>query len=66
MPLHSFKCVAALQANAGARPEQTRPLLLRVESKAGHGAGKPTSKILDESSEIWTYIARETGATFRE
>ena len=66
VPLHSFKCVAALQANAGARPEQMRPLLLRVESKAGHGAGKPTSKILDESSEIWTYIARETGATFRD
>lgn len=60
VPLHSYKVVAALQAGAGVL--QTRPLLLRVESKAGHGAGKPTSKILDESSEVWAFIARETGA----
>jgi prolyl oligopeptidase len=64
VPLHSFKVVAALQAGAGARAGQ-RPLLLRVESDAGHGAGKPTSKILDESSEVWTFIARETGAAWR-
>jgi prolyl oligopeptidase len=62
VPLHSFKVVAALQAGAGIGINQTRPLLLRVESKAGHGAGKPTSKILDESSEVWAFIARETGA----
>jgi prolyl oligopeptidase len=64
VPLHSYKVVAALQAGAGARAGQ-RPLLLRVESDAGHGAGKPTAKILDESSEVWTFIARETGATWR-
>jgi prolyl oligopeptidase len=64
VPLHSFKTVAALQAGAGASPAQARPLLLRVESDAGHGAGKPTAKILDESSEVWAFIARETGATW--
>jgi prolyl oligopeptidase len=52
VPLHSFKMVAALQHAYGSRPAQKAPLLLRVESKAGHGAGKPTSKILDEYSEV--------------
>lgn len=56
--------VAALQHAFGAK--QTRPLLLRVESKAGHGAGKPTSKVLDEYADVWAFIARETGATWRE
>jgi len=66
VPLHSFKVVAALQAAWGTSPQQTRPLLLRVESKAGHGAGKPTSKVLDEYAEVWAFIARETGATWRD
>ncbi len=66
VPLHSFKVVAALQHAFGGRPEQIKPLLLRVESKAGHGAGKPTSKVLDEYSEVWTFIATETGAVWRD
>jgi len=48
VPLHSFKVVAELQAVAGASPHQRRPLLARIEEQAGHGAGKPTGKILDE------------------
>ena len=64
VPLHSFKVVAALQAAWGAAEAQTRPLLLRVESKAGHGAGKPTSKILDEYAEVYAFIAKETGAVW--
>lgn len=64
VPLHSFKMAAALQAAWGKSAVQREPLLLRVESKAGHGAGKPTSKILDEYSEVWAFIAKQTGATF--
>ena len=64
VPLHSFKVVAALQAAWGAAEAQMRPLLLRVESKAGHGAGKPTSKILDEYAEVYAFIAKETGAVW--
>jgi prolyl oligopeptidase PreP (S9A serine peptidase family) len=41
VPLHSFKLAAALQH---ARPENAHPLLLRIEKKAGHGAGKSTEQ----------------------
>jgi prolyl oligopeptidase len=51
-PGHGKKLAARLQsAQAG-----DEPILLRVETKAGHGAGKPTSKILDEQADIWTFV----------
>jgi prolyl oligopeptidase len=51
-PGHGKKFAARLQsAQAG-----DEPILLRVETKAGHGAGKPTSKILDEQADIWTFV----------
>jgi len=56
-PAHSFKFGAALQhAQAG-----EEPILLRIETKAGHGAGKPTSKALDEIVDQWSFLARELG-----
>ena len=61
---HSFKMVAALQSIAGASPHQTHPLLLRVDRKAGHGAGKPTGKVLDEVAETFAYLAKELDMTF--
>ncbi|KAF6776979.1 hypothetical protein AHF37_03291 [Paragonimus kellicotti] len=45
VPLHSFKFISTLQATVGG-PNQTKPLLARIETKAGHGAGKPTSKLV--------------------
>jgi prolyl oligopeptidase len=51
-PGHGKKLAARLQA-AQAGEE---PILLRVETKAGHGAGKPTSKIIDEQADIWTFV----------
>jgi prolyl oligopeptidase len=68
VPLHSFKMAATLQhmgGGAGAGT-QTRPLLIRIESKAGHGAGKPTSKVLDEYADIYAFAAHETGAVVAE
>ena len=57
VPAHSFKYVAALQAaNLGARPR-----LLRVDIRAGHGAGKPTGKALDEIADLWAFAAHWTG-----
>ncbi len=52
VPAHSFKYAAALQAaNTGDRPK-----LIRIDSKAGHGAGKPISKVIDEWTDIYSFI----------
>lgn len=52
-PAHSFKFAAALQhAQAGAAP-----VLIRIETNAGHGAGKPTAKLIDEAADKWAFIA---------
>ncbi|WP_439617918.1 prolyl oligopeptidase family serine peptidase [Shinella sp.] len=57
VPGHSFKYVAALQAaDLGARPR-----LLRVDTRAGHGAGKPTDKMIEEFADMWAFAARWTG-----
>jgi prolyl oligopeptidase len=53
-PGHSFKFAAALQA-AQAGPA---PILIRIETKAGHGAGKPTSKVIEEIADRWAFLVR--------
>jgi prolyl oligopeptidase len=59
VPAHSFKYAAALQAaDLGARPR-----LLRVESRAGHGSGKPVDKLIDEYADSYAFLARFTGLT---
>ncbi|MEW5859055.1 MAG: prolyl oligopeptidase family serine peptidase [Cyanobacteriota bacterium] len=56
VPAHSFKFAAALQAaHAG-----VAPVLIRIETKAGHGAGKPTTKIIEEVADRWAFLVRET------
>lgn len=56
-PLHARKMAARLQAATGSQ----RPILLRVEMKAGHGAGKPLSKILEESTDKFTFLFWQLG-----
>lgn len=57
VPAHSFKFVAALQeAQAG-----DAPVLIRIETSAGHGAGKPTTKIIDEAADKWAFLAQILG-----
>jgi prolyl oligopeptidase len=52
VPGHSFKYAATLQATqAGAQP-----VLIRIETKAGHGAGKPTAKIIEEQTDRWAFL----------
>ncbi len=57
VPAHSFKYIAALQA-AGLGP---RPQLIRIETRAGHGAGKPTDKAVAENADILAFLAQWTG-----
>jgi prolyl oligopeptidase len=61
VPAHSFKYAAALQAaDLGERPH-----LLRVESRAGHGTGKPIDKLIDEYADSYAFAAAFTGLTIR-
>jgi prolyl oligopeptidase len=53
-PGHSFKFAATMQA-AQAGPA---PILIRIETKAGHGAGKPTSKVIEEVADRWGFLVR--------
>lgn len=58
VPGHSFKFAAALQA-AQAGPA---PILIRIETKAGHGAGKPTSKMIEETADQWAFALQVLNA----
>ena len=53
-PGHSFKFAATLQA----AQEGSAPILIRIETKAGHGAGKPTSKIIEEIADRWAFLVK--------
>jgi prolyl oligopeptidase len=57
VPAHSFKFAAALQAAQGG----PAPVLIRIETKAGHGAGKPTGKIVEEQADRWAFLVRVLG-----
>jgi prolyl oligopeptidase len=56
-PAHTFKFAAALQA-AQAGPA---PVLIRIETRAGHGAGKPTSKLIEETTDQWAFLVKSLG-----
>ncbi|MCA9973752.1 MAG: S9 family peptidase, partial [Anaerolineales bacterium] len=56
VPLHAMKFAATLQANAASTLE-TNPLLIRIDTKSGHGLGKPISKWLDEWADIYAFLA---------
>lgn len=60
VPAHSFKFAATLQEAQGC----ANPVLIRIDSKAGHGAGKPTSKSIDEPADIWSFVLYNLGAGF--
>lgn len=53
VPGHSFKFAATMQADQAA----PAPVLIRIETKAGHGAGKPISKVIDETADEWAFVA---------
>jgi prolyl oligopeptidase len=61
VPAHSFKFAATLQADN----DGTNPTLIRIETKAGHGAGKPTSKQIEEAADIWSFVMYNLGMDFK-
>jgi len=57
VPAHSFKYAATLQAASNGK----NPTLIRIDSKAGHGGGKPMNKVLDEQADIYSFIMYNMG-----
>jgi prolyl oligopeptidase len=58
-PAHSFKFAATMQADQAG----PAPILIRIETKAGHGGGKPISKIIEENSDEWAFVAHNLHMT---
>lgn len=61
VPAHSFKFAASLQA----AQDCDHPVLIRIETKAGHGAGKPTSMIIDEQADKWSFLFYNMGLSYK-
>jgi prolyl oligopeptidase len=62
VPGHSFKFIASLQyAQAG-----PAPVLARIETRAGHGAGKPTAKMIEEIADEWAFLVKNLGMKIEE
>ena len=62
VPAHSFKFAARLQEFHKGKS----PVLIRIETNAGHGAGKPTSKIIEEQTDKWSFMFQNMGLTYQE
>jgi len=60
-PMHAKKMAALMQAEAKNGSSKERPILLRIESKAGHGAGKPVGKQIEEYVDIYSYLFWQLG-----
>ena len=57
VPAHSFKFASTLQAAQGG----SAPVIIRIDTKAGHGAGKPTTKQIDEVADRWGFLVKNLG-----
>ena len=60
VPAHSFKFAATMQANQ----KGTEPVMIRIDKNAGHGAGKPTTKQIEEWADIWSFVFYNLGMTY--
>ncbi len=61
VPAHTFKFMATLQE----KHKGDNPVLVRIETKAGHGAGKPTLKLIDETTDLWSFVFYNLGMTMK-
>ena len=62
VPAHSFKFAAELQSK---QKREGNPTLIRIDSKAGHGAGKPTSKLIEDATDMWSFVLWNLGVELR-
>jgi prolyl oligopeptidase len=62
VPAHSFKYAAELQAK---QQKGGNPTLIRIDSKAGHGAGKPTTKLIEDAADMWSFVLWNLGAEIK-
>jgi prolyl oligopeptidase len=60
-PMHAKKMAALMQAEAKNGSSRERPILLRIETKAGHGAGKPVTKQIEEFTDIYSFLFWQLG-----
>ena len=60
-PMHAKKMAALMQAEAKNGASRTRPILLRIETKAGHGAGKPVTKQIEEFTDVYAFLFWQLG-----
>jgi prolyl oligopeptidase len=58
VPAHSFKFAAELQSK---QLNDGNPTLIRIDSKAGHGAGKPTTKLIEDATDMWSFVLWNLG-----
>jgi prolyl oligopeptidase len=58
-PMHAKKMTALLQAEAANGPDH--PILLRVDTKAGHGVGKPVGKLVEDNTDLWSFVFWQLG-----
>jgi prolyl oligopeptidase len=63
VPAHSFKFAAAMQEMN--KDKGNNPILIRIESNAGHGAGKPLSKAIDEAADMWSFVFYQLGLSYK-
>ena len=61
VPAHSFKFAATIQEKQAGEA----PVLIRIETNAGHGAGKPTDKVIAEIADKWSFLLHQMGLTYR-
>ncbi|EFA76710.1 prolyl oligopeptidase [Heterostelium album PN500] len=62
IPAHSYKYISELQHQRGGKPDQSKPLLILIDEKAGHGAGKPLTKRVKEFVTKLNFIAKSTNS----
>jgi len=60
-PMHAKKMAALLQAMAKNGADRNRPILLRIDTKAGHGQGKPITKVIEDATDIWSFLFWQLG-----